>query len=247
MLAKRVVPTLLFSGDQLIKGERFNGWRSVGHIRQAVELYATRGVDELIILDIGATPACRGPDFGRVDDMTNIGYTPITVGGGVRSTECVKRLMLAGADKVAIGTGCYEVADLLQECSDSFGSQAICMAIDVMGGNTVMTRCGKQGYNHSPEYTAKWAQRYGAGEILLTSIDREGSMQGYDLELIKQVSAAVDIPVIAHGGCSGPEDMLAAIQAGADAVAAGALFQFNDVTPKDCAKYLAEHGIEVRL
>src|SRR4051812_47520851 len=150
MLARRIIPTLLYRGAQLVKGSKFNGWRSVGHIRQAVELYAKRGVDELIVLDVAATPEGRGPEFERIKEMSNIGFTPITFGGGVRCVEDVHKLMLSGADKVAIGTAAYTVPDLIAECADSFGSQAIVMAIDVLGGNTVMTHCGRVGYNHDP-------------------------------------------------------------------------------------------------
>lgn len=251
MLAKRIIPTLLFRGDQLVKGEKFNGWRSVGHVRQAIEIHAARGVDELIALDIGATPEGRGPNFAQIEQMTNIGYTPITIGGGVRSVDDVLALMLAGADKVAICSAC--TSDVVTVASKRFGTQAIVVAIDVLAG-VVATGCGRHtmrlwtdGPHVQPEDWAKimWAE--GAGEILLTSIDREGTLQGYDLDLITSVAAAVDIPVIAHGGCSGPEDMLKAIHAGASAVAAGALFQFTDHTPASCAKYLHDHGVEVRI
>jgi len=246
-LAKRVIPTLLVRGQNLVKGIRFDSWRVVGHPMQAARIHAARCVDELIILDISATPEGRGPDFAMVEKLSECGFTPLTVGGGVRSIEDVRRLLRAGADKVAIGTAAYAVPDLVFDCAEYFGNQCIVLAIDVMGGNTVMTHCGKHGYNHSPIYTAEWAAKHGAGEILLTSIDREGTLQGYDLELIRCVTQAVDIPVIAHGGAGTYEHMRQAIEAGADAVAAGAMFQFTDQTPRGAVEYLAAHGVETRI
>lgn len=246
-LAHRIIPTLLMKGDRLMKGQRFQSWRSVGVVEQAVRVHQQRGVDELILLDIAATPGGRGPDFAAIERLSECCFSPLTVGGGVRSVEDVRGLLRAGADKVAIGTAAYTVPDIVADCSEYFGCQCIVLAIDVMGGNTVMTHAGKHGYNHDPVYTADWAQRYGIGEILLTSIDREGTMQGFDLELIRAASAAVDIPVIAHGGCSGPEDMLEAVRAGASACAAGALFHFTDVTPRDCARFLQENNVEARV
>lgn len=246
-LAKRIIPTLLADGEKLVKGKQFNPWRTVGVVEQAARICGSRAVDEIILLDVTATRQGREPNYELVRRISESVFTPLTVGGGVRSVEHITKLLRAGADKVAIGTAAYEVPDLIFDCSEHFGSQAIVMSIDVLGGNTVMTHCGKHGYNHSPVYTAGWAERYGAGEILLTSIDREGTMAGYDLDLIREVAQAVDIPVIAHGGCSGYPDMLAAIQAGADAVAAGALFQFTDATPRGAAQYLAAHGIETRI
>jgi cyclase len=247
VLAARVIPTMLVRGRALIKGERFASWRSVGHAAQACRVHAARGVDELVLLDIGATPENRGPDLSLVEELSEACFMPLTVGGGVKSVADVDALLRAGADKVAIGTGAYVVPNLIRDCAEHFGRQAICMSIDVRGGSTVMTHCGFNGYGHNPLVTAQWAQVHGAGEILLTSIDREGTMQGYDLDLIQSISEAVSIPVIAHGGCSGPEDMLKALHAGASAVAAGALFQFTDETPQSCARWLLTQGMEVRV
>lgn len=247
MLATRVIPVLLVRGHQLVKGERFNSWRSVGHVQQAAEIHQARGVDELIVLDIAATPEGRGPDFAMVERLTAKCFMPITVGGGVRSVEDVRGLLAAGADKVSIGTAVTVVPDLVYDCANRFGSQAIVVSIDVGYGNSVMVNCGCTGYAHDPVYHAGWAERAGAGEILLTSIDRDGTLRGYDIELIREVCAAASVPVIANGGCSGYEDMQRAIESGASAVAAGALFQFTDATPKEAARYLMDHNIEARV
>lgn len=250
-LAVRIIPTLLYRGHTLVKGKQFQSWRSVGHVQQAVSIHASRGVDELICLDIGATPAGRGPDFELVKTLCEQSFTPITVGGGVRSVADVRRLLECGSDKVAIGTAFCDLPKM-KIISETFGAQALVSSIDVSRrihhGGEVCFECGTTSTSGGMNQV-QWAMICGkfAGEILLTSIDREGTMEGYDLDLIRAVSEAVSIPVIAHGGCSGPDDMIAAIKAGASAVAAGALFQFTDHTPKSCAEYLAAHGVETRI
>jgi cyclase len=241
MLAHRVIPIVLHRGHQVVKGERFNSWRSVGHVMQAIRTYQRRGVDELVLLDIAATPDGRGPDFAMVEELTEELFCPLTVGGGVRNVEDVRGLLAVGADKVAIGAASSD-ASLLRSCSDKFGGQAVVIAVDVDPLLNVRNARNAKAVSWSAEM-----QFWGAGEILLTSVDREGTMQGYDLDLIRSVSAAVDIPVIANGGCSGYEDMAAAIKAGASAVAAGALFTFTDATPHEAALYLQKQGIEARV
>lgn len=244
-LAVRVIPTLLKRGNNLVKGQRFNPWRTVGVVEQAVRIHQARGVDELILLDVEATPKGGGPDFEAIGRLAECCFSPITVGGGVKSLEDVRRLLHAGADKVAICSWAVENPTRLKEIAGRFGCQAITVAIDVREGITY-TRGGT--YPISDAVTdAQFAEYWGAGEILLTSINREGTMEGYDLDLIRQVSEAVSIPVIAHGGCSGYEDMAAAVRAGASAVAAGALFQFTDSTPLEAARYLQKAGIEARV
>jgi cyclase len=243
MLARRVIPTLLVCNGRLVKDRRFAGKRIVGHPLQAAKIHQARGVDELCVLDIGATPSGRGPDFRMVEALTECCFMPLTVGGGVRSIEDVRDLLNAGADKVAICTA----VDVVSECAAKFGNQAIVAVVDSLQGE-VAVRCGKEIY--SPSHVPSWAmtlEAHGAGEILLQSIDRDGTMEGYDLDLIRAVSRSVGIPVIASGGCRDYTDMAAAINAGASAVAAGALFQFTDATPKEAARYLAERGYEMRV
>lgn len=235
MLAVRIIPTLLHRGETLVKGKQFQSWRSVGHVQQAARIHAMRGVDELIILDIGATPEGRHPDFALVEKLTDGNFCPVTVGGGVKTVEDVKLLLRAGADKVAIGKCAVNNYFFLRAVASAVGSQAVVASLDVRNGSWWIAE------------SAALLESRGAGEILLTSIDREGMMEGYDLDLIKAVSEAVSIPVIAHGGCGTYQHMLEAIQAGASAVAAGAMFQFTDNTPRGAAEYLAAKGIEVRL
>lgn len=237
MLAKRIIPTLLRDGDKLVKGERFNGWRSVGHARQAVRVMAQRGVDEMVLLDITATKQNRRPDPIQIREYADECFMPLTVGGGIHSLEDIKVCLDNGADKVCIQSAFYPYQGaLVRDASAKYGSQAIVVAIDYHQPSAFAA------WNH-----AKHAEQCGAGEIILTCIDREGTTSGYDLDTIARVSAHLDIPVIAHGGCSGYEDAYQAIKAGASAVAAGALFQFCDATPKGMAKYLFAKGVEVRL
>lgn len=246
MLAHRVIPALLMRGDKLVKGQRFNSWRSVGVVEQAVRVHQQRGVDEIILLDIAATPEGRGPDFAAIERLSDCCFSPLTVGGGVRGAEDVDALLRAGADKVSVCTAAHQ-NPVIWQAALRIGCQAIVASVDVGRSGTVRANCGKfETGIDAPRY-ARRMEQLGAGEILLTSIDREGTMQGYDLDLIRAVSEAVSIPVIAHGGCSGPEDMLAAIRAGASACAAGALFQFTDTTPRDCAEYLKAKNVEARV
>jgi len=248
MLAKRIVPTLLVRGRTLVKGERYDGWRSIGNAVQAARVMAKRSVDELILLDINATLEKRAPDMAMVRELSEDCFIPITVGGGVRKIEHIDALLRAGADKVAICAGLVEVPGLLRQAADRFGSQAIVAVIEHRGA-MLTWRNGTQGAKFS-ELAVDAAERYqaeGAGEIMLSNVTRDGTMEGYDLSMIEQISRAVDIPVIASGGCRDYDDMLAAFKAGASACAAGAMFAFTDQTPRGAAAYINEHGLEARV
>lgn len=236
-LAHRIIPTLLCKGRTLVKGQNFEPWRSCGLVVQGVRINAARQVDELVLLDVSATKEGRGPDFDLVRELSDILYAPLAVGGGVRSVEDIKSLLRAGADKVVIRSAGIK---LVEEAAPIVGCQALVAALDVCG------------LGHKPpafDFVAaaqRWADA-GAGEILLTRMEREGTMSGYDIELIRDVAAAVDVPVIAHGGCGSYQHMADALHAGASAVAAGALFQFTEATPRGAAQALAGYGFEVRL
>lgn len=246
-LARRVIPTILCRGRALVKGKQFNAWRSVGVAAQAVRIHQARGVDEVCLLDIGATPEGRGPDLALVEELSDVLFAPLAVGGGIRTVDDVKALLRAGADKVVIGTMAFSATpNVVKQVAEAVGSQAVVVAVDVRN-HEAFTHCGRWGTKMSAETYARHVVEDGAGEILLTAIDREGTMEGYDLALIARVRAAVTVPLIAHGGCSGYADMKAAIEAGANAVAAGALFQFTDATPKEAATYLHQMGIEARV
>lgn len=236
-LAIRIIPALLKRGEHLVKGTKFSADRVVGHVQQAARIHQARGVDELIILDVAATKEGRGPDFKAIEELTKDCFMPLTVGGGVRNLKDVDDLLRSGADKVAVRSLYFKDPHFLELCSEHFGCQAMVMSVDYF----------ERDDRQFVEYLCTGWSAIGAGEILLTNIDREGMMTGYDIETIARIASAVKVPVIAHGGCSGPEDMLHAIEAGASAVAAGALFQFTDWTPRSCALWLKEHGVEVRV
>ena len=240
MLAHRVIPVLLKRGSTLIKGERFDSWRSVGHALQAAKVHAARSVDELMILDVQASASAKGPDFFSVAELTEDCFCPLTVGGGVRGADDVRRLLAAGADKVAIGSAALKDPTVIRECASKFGSQAIVAIVDYDEDGNVKRHVSARSWAIEMAY-------WGAGEILLQAKWLDGTMRGYDLETIGAVASSVSVPVIACGGCSGYRDMAHAIQAGASAVAAGALFQFTDATPRGAAEYLAKAGIEARI
>lgn len=246
MLAKRIIPLLLVSGDRLVKGIGFDSTRTVGHVQQAMRVHQQRGVDEMIVLDIDATKEGRGPNADFIRKLTDNFFAPLTIGGGVRGADDVRLLLEAGADKVAINTLAAEHPGRIKEITQRFGSQAIVAAIDVMG-TQVMTCCATTRAHSDVTAFAKHMEDCGAGEILLTRVERDGTLNGYDLELIREVTEAVGIPVIVSGGCGTPYDMLQAFEAGASACAAGAMFVWTDWTPRSCAQWLAERGVEVRL
>ena len=250
MLKSRIIPTLLLRDGMLVKGEKFNSWRKIGPVLPMIRVYENRQVDELILLDIAATPEGRGPDFDTIAAVTKECFMPLTVGGGVRDLDTIRELLRIGADKVAVCTGIFDTIsvdnDLIYRAAGKFGSQAIVAAIDVKKG-FVYTHCGTKRRHCSLHEVVKLVEWLGAGEILLTSVDRDGTLEGYDLDLIRSVSQAVSIPVIASGGARDYADFAAAFESGAHAVAASAMFQFTEATPLGAKRYLAEQGVPVRL
>jgi imidazole glycerol-phosphate synthase subunit HisF len=244
-LATRIIPVILARGQQAVKGECFNSWRSVGQLRQAIRVYEMRQVDEICLLDIAATPANRGPDCAFVRDFAGEFFCPVTVGGGVSTTDHFKALLANGADKIAINTAAIENPDLITQAAHRFGSQAVVVSIDVREGQ-VFTHCGQKPTGLDVVAWAQAAEKRGAGEILLTDILAEGRLVGYELVVVRAVSAAVNIPVVACGGAGTYQHFVDALEAGAHAVAAGAIWSFTDSTPAEAAEYLSERGIPVR-
>jgi imidazole glycerol-phosphate synthase subunit HisF len=217
----------------------------------AVKVYNTRQVDELIVVDITATSEGRVPDFEEVRDFSAECFVPLTVGGGIRSLDDIKGLLRAGADKVSINSAAYERPELIGEAAERFGSQCVVASIDVQKREDGSYRCmSRSGTVDTGREAADWAlevERLGAGEILLTSVDRDGTMQGYDLELIRCITIRVNIPVIASGGAGNYQHLFEALDTGrASAVAAASIFHFTEQTPLEAKKYLAARGIPVR-
>lgn len=251
MLKVRVIPSLLFREGSLVKGESFDSWRNVGAPMQAVKVFNQRDVDELVLLDIGATPASRGPDFRLIEALSEECFVPLTVGGGVSGIGSVRQLLRSGADKVVINTAAYSDISLIHQAASLFGTQCVVGGIDFSyrteGPLQCYSHCGRTPTGRDPVTWARELERSGAGEILLTFIDHDGTLMGYDLGTTKAVSRAVRIPVIASGGAASYDDMRrAVVEAGAAAVAAGAIFQFTEATPLEAKKYLAKHGVPVR-
>ncbi|MBI4559557.1 MAG: imidazole glycerol phosphate synthase subunit HisF [Candidatus Hydrogenedentes bacterium] len=251
MLKVRIIPTLLFKDFGLVKGVGFDSWRRVGSAMQAVKVYNMREVDELVFLDITATRDGRPPDFATVDEIADECFMPLAVGGGVRSVEDARSLLQVGADKVVLGTAAVESPDLIREVAARFGSQCAVISIDFRrigpGVRRVFTHCGTTGTDLDPVEFAKQAQRSGAGEILLQSIERDGTMSGYDIETIRAVTDAVSIPVIASGGAGNYEHLAEAVLDGrAAAVAAASIFHFTQQTPREAKEHLGQRGIPVR-
>ena len=252
MLKTRLMPTLLYKDSTLVKGVGFDSWRRVGSLMQAVKIYNMRQVDELIFLDITATEQGRHPDFNLVDDFSDECFMPLTVGGGVRTVEDVKELLRVGADKVAINTVAVENPSVIQEMSNQFGAQCIVVSIDIKknkeGIETVWTHSGSKDSGLNPVQFAIEVERLGAGEILLTDIDQDGTMEGYNCDALLRVSNAVNIPVIASGGAGSYQDMKKALVEGqASAIAAASIFHFTEQTPLEAKMFLHDEGFPTRV
>lgn len=249
-LAHRVIPVLLTRHGHLVKGKQFDSTRVVGNALQAAEVHQMRGADELIVLDVAATPEGRGPDIAAMARLTECCFMPVSVGGGVTKVEHVRQLLANGADKVVIGTAAIENPDLIEECAGKFGSQAIVVALDafrITSSWGLTVKCGSLPLETKAKNFAALMERRGAGELMVTNISRDGMMVGYDLTLIRCIAKAVGIPVVANGGCGSYQHMHLALKAGASAVAAGAMFQWGDETPKGASQYLAKKGWVTRL
>lgn len=251
MLKVRVIPTLLWKGVGLVKGQRFDSSRRVGPVLPAVKVYNNRDVDELVLMDISAHQTGEGLDLESVNDFADECFVPFTVGGGITQVEQIALLLRAGADKVCINTAAYEVPSLVQQAALRFGAQCVVASIDARrmtdGTWRCFSRAGSHDTGRDPVSWAKELQDAGAGEILITSIDRDGTLSGYDLELTSAVVNAVNLPVIAGGGAGSYEHMRQAIQeAGAAAVAAASMFHFTEQTPAKAKLFLGAAGVPVR-
>jgi imidazole glycerol-phosphate synthase subunit HisF len=253
MLKTRVIPTLLWKDFGLVKGVGFDSWRRVGSVMPAIKVYQLRDVDELILMDITAFNEDRELDYDAVEDLAKECRVPLTVGGGVKNLSMIRRLLQSGADKVAINSAAYDNIDLISEAAATFGSQCIVASIDARkpsGKNFAYECVRRSGTEPTGREVAAWAkelQQAGAGEILITSIENDGTLNGYDLELIRTVTEAVSIPTIASGGAGCIDHFYDAIQLGnASAVAAASIFHFTEHTPAEIKRALGKRGIPVR-
>lgn len=246
------MPTLLYKNFTLVKGVKFDSWRRVTSLLQAIKVYNLREVDELVFLDISATLEGRSPDFQLIDDFADECFMPLTVGGGIKTVEDIRQVLLSGADKVAINSAAFDNPGLIRDASKKFGSQCIVVSIDVKKvsdtRHEVFILSGTKATGIEPSEFARQAEKAGAGEILLTSIDRDGTMSGYDIDLIRKVAGSVSIPVIASGGAGNYEHTLDALVKGkAEAIAAASIFHFTEITPLTVKHFLRKNGINVRV
>lgn len=259
MLTRRIIPCLDVRDGRVVKGVRFAGLRDAGDPVEQARSYEAQGADELVILDVSATSEGRAAAVDTVRRVREVISIPLTVGGGVRRIEDAVALLAAGADKVSINTAAVERPQLTAELAQRVGVQCVVLAIDAartltgaQGGERsqptweVVTHAGSRRTGIDVIEWAQRAQALGAGEVLLTSWDRDGTRAGYDVQLLRAVSSAVRIPVIASGGASSASDMVAAFEAGADAVLAASIFHDQETTVGQVKSSLAGAGVEVR-
>jgi cyclase len=250
MLRVRVIPCLDVKDGRVVKGVQFVSLRDAGDPVEQARAYDAAGADELMFLDITASHENRGTILEVVARTAEVCFMPLSVGGGIRAVEDARRLLLAGADKISINTAAVETPDLISACADAFGSQATVVAIDAKRSGEdwhVFTYGGRKDTGLAVVDYAAQAVARGAGEILLTSMDRDGAKIGYDLELLKAVSRAVTVPVIASGGAGEAQHMVDAVkQGGADAVLAASIFHFGEVSISEVKAAMAADGIPVR-
>jgi cyclase len=251
-LAKRIIPCLDVTAGRVVKGVNFVELRDAGDPVEIARRYDDQGADELTFLDITASSDERDLILHIIEAVASQVFIPLTVGGGVRVVEDVRRLLNAGADKVSINTSAVTNPQLVQDAADKYGSQCIVVAIDAKraGDNSwqVYTHGGRKNTGLDAVEWARKMQALGAGEILLTSMDRDGTRSGFDLALTRAVSDAVSIPVIASGGVGGLQDLADGVRTGhADAVLAASIFHYGQHTVQEAKQYMAERGIAVRL
>jgi cyclase len=250
-LAKRIIPCLDVTAGRVVKGINFVGLRDAGDPVEIARRYDDQGADELTFLDITASSDDRDLLLHVIESVASQVFIPLTVGGGVRKVEDVRRLLNAGADKVSINTSAVENPQLVADAAGRYGSQCIVVAIDAKKSGDhweVFTHGGRRSTGLDAVDWARRMQQLGAGEILLTSMDRDGTREGFDIALTKAVSDAVDVPVIASGGVGGLEHLAdGVLKGGADAVLAASIFHFGEFTVRQAKEFMADRGIEIRL
>jgi cyclase len=252
MLTSRIIPCLDVRDGRVVKGIKFQGLRDAGSPEELAAAYEEQGADELVLLDVTATPEGRGNALETVRKVRQQLSIPLTVGGGVRKVEDAGILLEAGADKVGVNTAAVKKPEIITDIAMKFGSQCAILALDAAhredgDGWEVVIQSGKQRTNLDAIEWAIKAEECGAGEILLTSWDRDGTKSGYDLELLTAVSKAVNVPIIASGGAANPQHFIDGLKAGADAVLAASIFHYGEYTVKNLKEILRDGGIRVRL
>jgi imidazole glycerol-phosphate synthase subunit HisF len=253
MLSKRIIPCLDIDAGRVVKGTRFVNLRDVGDPVELAERYEREGADELVLLDITAASDARAAALDVLRRAAGRVFIPVTLGGGMRTLDDMRAALRAGADKISLNSAAVARPALIEEAARAFGSQCVVLAVDVRraaeqpGGWEVVTHGGRQPTGRDAIAWMREGAERGAGEILLTSMDQDGTRAGYDLALLAATSAAVPLPLIASGGAGGPDDLRAAFAAGADAALAASIFHDGDYTVGAVKRLLADEGIAVRL
>lgn len=251
MLKKRIIPKFLVRGGRLVKGVRFHeNFREAGNPVSTAKVYDAYGVDELLFVDIDATPEGRAADGSVVERVSEEVFMPFTVGGGIRTLEQIATLLASGADKICINTSAVEDPGFVSRAAARFGDQCIVVGIDYRkaadGHQYVVSQCGHRQTTLDPLDWARRMQDAHAGEIMLCSIDRDGTMDGYDLELIHAASSLLQVPLIASSGAGSLQHCRDALDAGASAITISSMFLFSDHSPIKVRTYLASNGLAVR-
>ena len=252
MLTKRIIPCLDVKDGRVVKGINFLNLRDAGDPAETAAAYDAQGADEVVFLDITASADSRDTQLSWVRDVASTLFIPFTVGGGIRTTDDFKAILREGADKIAVNSAALMNPDLISDAAMKFGSQCVVVAMDakrIEGTDrwTVYKNGGRVDMNIDAVEWAVKAEKLGAGEILLTSMDADGTKAGYDLELTKAIASSVNIPVIASGGAGKLEDFYTAVEAGASAVLAASLFHYKELTIREVKEYMKGRGISVRL
>ncbi len=255
-LAKRIIPCLDVDNGRVVKGVQFVDIRDAGDPVEIARRYNEQGADEITFLDITASSDNRATTYDTVERMASEVFIPLTVGGGVRTVDDIRRLLNAGADKVSINTAAIHHPEFVREAADRFGSQCIVVALDAKRVSAdgepnrweIFTHGGRKATGINAVAWAKKMAEYGAGEILLTSMDRDGTKNGFDLGVTRAISDAVNIPVIASGGVGNLQHLVDGVkQGGADAVLAASIFHFGQHTIPEAKRFMADQGVVVRL
>lgn len=251
MLAKRIIPCLDVKDGRVVKGINFVGLQDVGNPVECAGEYNRQGADEIVFLDITATNEKRDTIADVVANTAKNVFVPLTVGGGIRSADDFKKLLRAGADKISVNSSAVRNPELISAAADKFGNQCVVVAIDarrVNGEFNVMVNGGRENTGINAIEWAKKAQRLGAGEILLTSMDADGTKEGFDIELLNAVCSVLSIPVIASGGCGRLEHFSEVFEkSAADAALAASIFHYRELTVKDIKEHLRQKNIAVRI
>lgn len=251
MLKKRVIPVLLLRNGRMVKGVKFADYRDTGNPRTAVRIYSAQDADELVFLDIQASLESRNALVDIVREAATECFMPLAAGGGIRSIDEVRELLLAGADKVVVTTAAVTDPQLISEIAELFGSQCVVVGIDYRrgpDGDRVWIRCGTEATDLDPVEHARALVERGAGEIFLNSIDRDGTMQGYDLEVAERVASAVDVPVIVCGGAGNFMHLADLLKnTSASAAACASVFHFGDNNPIRARSYLRNLDVPMRV